>query len=227
MAYRASIFDLDGTLVDSLEDIADATNAVLQRLGLPTHPVDAYRAFVGEGVEVLVRRAAPEATRTDEDLARLAAKVRAEYAAHYADKTRPYPGVPEALQELGRRGLRLAVLSNKPHDGTLRVVEALLGQIAFEAVLGARDGVPKKPDPSGALEIASQLGLPPTQFLYVGDTNIDMATARAAGMHAVGVTWGFRTAGELWEAGAHAVIGRPEELVEIFQRGDEKSEREG
>ena len=216
MAARAVIFDLDGTLLDSLEDLADSMNAVLLRSGLPTHPLDAYRYFVGEGIEMLVQRAVPEAERAPARLAAHVGAMRSEYDLRSAAKTRPYPGVPELLDALEARGMPAAILSNKPHDATVEIVTQLLGKWRFRAVLGARPSVPKKPDPAGALEIAAGLGVPPGEILYLGDTATDMRTARAALMRAVGALWGFRTEDELREAGAEFLARDPGDLLDLL-----------
>jgi phosphoglycolate phosphatase len=213
MNRRAVLFDLDGTLVDSLEDIADSMNAVLARLGVPEHPVDAYRYFVGEGMEMLVRRALPDGRDDDTTLTSALLAVRAEYAKRSVRKTRPYPGIPELLDTLAGREIPVAVLSNKPHAPTLDLVGRLLGSWSFAAVLGAGPDRPRKPDPAGAFEIAGELGIAPTEWFYLGDTATDMQTARAAGMGAVGVLWGFRTADELTAAGAELLLPHPLDLL--------------
>ncbi|MHB8763835.1 MAG: HAD family hydrolase [Deferrisomatales bacterium] len=219
MTRTAVIFDLDGTLVDSLEDLADSMNAVLTRAGLPGHPLAAYRYFVGEGIEALVLRALPADRRDEAAHAGFVAAMREEYGRRYLDKTRPYPGVPELLDGLTARGVPLAVLSNKPHGPTVEMVAKLLGRWPFRAVAGARPGVPKKPDPTAAVAIAAELGVAPGSVVYVGDTATDMRTAGAAGMFGVGVLWGFRTADELREAGARALVGKPGEILGLLQPG--------
>jgi phosphoglycolate phosphatase len=214
--FDAVIFDLDGTLADTLEDIGAAMNEALRRLGQPTHPPDAYREFVGEGVNKLAQAALPP---DQHDLvARAVSEFRAHYVAHLVDRTRPFPEIPTALDALVERGIKLAVLSNKLDAMTRRIVELCFGRWPFHPVFGEREGVPKKPDPSGALEIASALGVAPPRMAMVGDTAIDIRTARAAGMLAVGVTWGFRPREEVAEAGADAVVGTPRELLEILLR---------
>jgi len=218
LTCRAVMFDLDGTLLDTVEDLADAMNHALAANGLPTHPdYEDHKHFVGDGVATYVRRALPADRRGDGNLAaRVTADYRAAYAEGWADKTRPYDGVPDLLEELARRGLRLAVLSNKPQDTTEATVRAFLGADAFEAIRGAREGVPLKPDPAAALDIAAGMGVSPSDFLYVGDTATDMQTAVAAGMYAVGALWGFRGADELRGAGARTLIQRPGELLELL-----------
>lgn len=213
MTRRAVLFDLDGTLVDSLEDIGDSMNLVLAERGFPTHASSAYRGFVGDGVTVLTRRALPEGNRDETTLAACVQRMREVYGARSEAKTRPYEGIPGLLDRLVERGLRLAVLSNKPHDLTVALVQGLLGAWPFDPVFGERSGVPRKPDPTAALEVARLLGLPPREVLYLGDTPIDMATARAAGMPVLGVAWGFRSRSELLAAGADAVVDTPADVL--------------
>jgi phosphoglycolate phosphatase len=217
MTYQAVLFDLDGTLLDTLEDLGDSMNAVLAARGYPTHPIPSFTEFVGDGVENLVRRALPPAARRDEALVgELAPLMRREYAGRWKAKTKPYRGVPEMLKSLSSRGLRLAVLSNKPHPATVEVVAHFFPPSTFDAVLGARPGVPIKPDPGAALEVSRQLGIPPAAFLYLGDTNTDMKTALEAGMYAVGALWGFRGAEELRSSGAQTLIKDPAELLSML-----------
>lgn len=213
MTVRAVLFDLDGTLVDSLADIGESMNIVLEERGLPTHPVSSYRDFVGDGVTVLTRRALPEDRRDEAMVEACVARMREVYGSHFDDKTRPYEGIPELLDRLVERDLRLAVLSNKPHDLTVALVQGLLGRWGFSPVFGEREGVPRKPDPAAALEVARLLGLGPDEILYLGDTPIDMATARAAGMKVLGVAWGFRSGAELQAAGADAIVETPADVL--------------
>jgi len=215
MTHTAVLFDLDGTLLDTLEDLADSMNAVLARRGFDTHPVEAYKTFVGDGVDMLVRRTAPK-SRGDAKLhGELIEEMGREYADRWANKTRPYDGVAEMLNGLSERGVKMAVLSNKPHDFTELCVGKLLAGWSFDAVQGVCDSVAKKPDPAGALRIAERLGAAPAEFLYLGDTNTDMLTAVAAGMYAVGALWGFRTADELSAHGARTLIQHPTELLAL------------
>lgn len=215
---RAVLFDLDGTLLDTLEDLADAVNAALAALGFPAHPVAAYRYFVGDGVETLMRRALPAAAAVDgAQLARAIDLQRAEYRDRWRAKTRPYPGVPELLGELDRRGIRMAVLSNKPDAFVGEMVRHFFPGGRFDVACGARPGVPVKPDPGSALGIAAEMGIPASDYLYLGDTNTDMRTAVGAGMTPVGALWGFRTERELRESGARVLIARPEDLVGLLR----------
>lgn len=212
MQLDAVIFDLDGTLLDTLDDLADAMNHVLIEHRLPAHPTPAYRFFVGDGIEMLVRRALPFEVADPEDLARFVDFMKREYAARWTRRTRPYPGVPEMLGAFAAAGLRLAVLSNKPHDAVQEVVRYFLPDIGFEALLGATPARPKKPDPAAALEIANGLGIPPARIAFMGDSAMDMQTAAAAGMFAIGVLWGFRPAEELIGAGARLLVRAPSDL---------------
>jgi phosphoglycolate phosphatase len=210
------LFDLDGTLLDTLDDLADSTNAALAQLGFPPHPLDAYRYFVGDGVTNLILRTLPEAHRDEATVARTVDLMRRIYGEHWADKTMPYPGVPELLDALAERGVKMAVLSNKPDDSTKLCVAKLLPNWRFDAVIGASKAVPPKPDLAGVRQIVAKLGVPVEQFLYLGDTNTDMQTANAAGMFAVGALWGFRPAEELREAGARVLIERPGDLLGLL-----------
>jgi phosphoglycolate phosphatase len=212
--FRAVLFDLDGTLADTLADLANATNWALTQLGCPMHPLDSYRHMVGDGARQLCARALPpdKQSLTDEAV-RL---MRQHYEAHCFDMTRLYPGIAEVVATVAKRGHRLAVLSNKPDDFTKRTIAHYFQPSPFDVVRGQLPNVPLKPDPAAALQIAKELSIPAGQWLYLGDTNTDMRTARAAGMHAVGVLWGFRDLEELEEAGAERLIRRPLELLELL-----------
>ena len=207
------LFDLDGTLLDTLEDLADSTNRCLARLGLPSHPPEAYRYFVGDGLANLARRALPAERRDAATIEELKALFNQDYAGHWADKTRPYEGIASLLDELASRSRPMAILSNKPHAFTVEMVKHFLGVWRFSAVYGARDSHSRKPDPAAALEISEEMQLPPARVLYAGDTGTDMQTARSAGMFAVGVLWGFRPRTELEQNGAQLLVSRPQELL--------------
>ena len=175
--------------------------------------MDAYRVFIGEGIEKLVLRAVPETHRGEEPLNSLIATMRQTYLKHMLDKTGPYPGIPEVLNELTVRGLKQAVLSNKPDFPTQRIISGCFSSHSFDLVTGALPDVPKKPDPTAALTIAEKLFTPPANFLYFGDTATDMKTAVAAGMFPIGVLWGFRGAAELLDAGAKILVKTPGDLL--------------
>lgn len=217
MKYTAVLFDLDGTLLDTLDDLGDSMNAVLAAHGYPTHPIASFSEFVGDGVLNLVRRSLPPGPRdTVAIVDELVPLMRKEYSLRWKAKTRLYDGIPELLDGLAARGVRMAVLSNKPHPATVEVVAHFFPRWKFDATFGARPGVPIKPDAGAALDVSRQLGIPPEKFLYLGDTNTDMQTARAAGMYAIGVLWGFRTAEELTAFGADRLISDPREVLSLL-----------
>jgi len=216
MKHEAVLFDLDGTLLNTLEDLADSANAVLERRGHPTHPVEAYKFFVGGGVKRLVAEMLPESERDEKTIAQCIGEVRDEYGKRWANKTRVYEGVPEMLAECARRKVPMAVYSNKPDDFTAKCVDRFFPEGRFAVVIGARPENPRKPDPTVALDIARQMGVPPAAFLYLGDTSTDMQTAVAAGMFPVGALWGFRTAEELHINGARELIEKPGGLLRLL-----------
>jgi len=214
--FRAVLFDLDGTLLDTLEDIANSTNRVLARHGFPSHPIDAYRYFVGDGVVTLFTRALPAERRDEATIETCVRDYHTDYKGNWNVRTCLYPQVEELLDALTARGIPFAVLSNKPHEFTTACVECLLARWQFAAVCGQKANVPSKPDPAAALQIARELEIPPADFLYVGDTSTDILTASAAGMFPVGVAWGFRPRAELEQAGAKLVIEHPKELLGLL-----------
>jgi phosphoglycolate phosphatase len=215
MNYCAVLFDLDGTLLDTLEDLGASMNRALARLGFPPHPIPSYKAFVGEGIFALARRALPPDRGDEASVKACACAMSEDYAIHCMDQTKPYEGVAPLLAGLAKRSFKLAVLSNKPHAMTRLLVEHFFPQTLFHSVNGARDGVPKKPHPIGALTIARQLKTGPEHFLYLGDSGVDMETAASAGMFPVGALWGFRDQRELLDHGAQALIKHPLELLKI------------
>lgn len=210
---KAFIFDLDGTLIDSISDIAEAVNRMLADHGYPRAPLTAFPRYIGDGVGPLVQRALPPEAAEREDIA---ARV-ADYQRHYEDTwklaTVPYSGMHETLAELRARGMKLAVLSNKPDHFTKLCCEHFFPDAGFEVVFGAREGVPRKPHPQGAFDICEILNVPPHECAYVGDSGIDMELAANAGMYAVGVRWGFRSEQELLEKGARTIVAQPDDLV--------------
>jgi phosphoglycolate phosphatase len=217
LKYKAVLFDLDGTLLDTLEDLAGAVNNGLSLLGFPRHKVESYKYFVGAGREEMAWRALPENERHPATLKRLVDFIDQDYLQHWADHSRPYPGIPELLDALTARRVKLTVLSNKPQTFTDLMVTRLLSQWRFEPVVGALPGVPKKPDPGTALGIAARLNLRPQELIYLGDSDIDMQTATASGMYPVGALWGFRTADELKQSGASELINQPDELLSFLR----------
>ena len=214
--FKAVLFDLDGTLLYTLTDVANAMNEALVHFNFPPHPVDAYKHFIGESVETEARRALPESVRDPEFVRKVAVYSEEIYDKCWGDNTHPYPGIPELLTELLHRGLSLVILSNKNDRFTKVMVEKILPQWQFKIVQGALPDVPLKPDPAMALQIVKKLRIPPEQFLYLGDTSTDMQTAVSAGMFPVGCIWGYRTADELLASGAKVLINTPAEVLDII-----------
>ncbi|MEI6261517.1 MAG: HAD family hydrolase [Deltaproteobacteria bacterium] len=216
VVFDAVVFDLDGTLLDTLEDLGDAVNRVLVDRGFPVHPMDAYKYFVGDGSAILIERALPESVMGSDVYRDCLSAFMADYDQSWKIKTRLYDGISEMLDSLTALGINMAILSNKSHGFTVNCVQDMLSKWQFKAVFGLRDDVPRKPDPAGALEISSLLGVSPDRMLYLGDTAIDMQTAVSAGMFPVGALWGFRTREELLENGARALIQHPGELLSLM-----------
>lgn len=210
------IFDLDGTLLDTIGDLAVACNAVLALRSLPQHTYDEYCRFVGNGIMRLVERALPEELRTPDTVAAVRADFVKYYTEHIDTRTKPYAGIPELVAGLARRGVRMAVASNKFQAGTEKLVRLFFPDVAFAAVLGQRVGVPLKPDPAVVEEILALTGVAKGRVLYVGDSGVDMQTAAAAGVRSVGVTWGFRERRELVQTGAQHIVDVPGEILSLL-----------
>ena len=210
---KAVIFDLDGTLLDTLADIAKCVNIVRVESGLSPHPLDPYRHFVGDGLKELLTRAFPAEALRGGGMRLRARRYTELYAKHAFDKTRPYPGVKRMLDGVVRQGLPMAIVSNKTQHFTEACVEKLLPGWRFEVVRGARAGIPLKPAPAALLAAARKMKVPPREILYLGDTGVDMKAANAAGMFAVGALWGFRDAAELRRFGARVLIRKPQQLL--------------
>lgn len=213
---KLAIFDLDGTLLDTIGDLAASCDVVMQMNGLPQHTTDEYRQMVGRGILRLVEAAIPEQMRSPEYVE----KVRRDFVAYYLDHidlhTHPYNGIPELINAMTERGVKIAVASNKFQAGTERLIRSLFPGVEFVAVLGQRVGVPLKPDPQIDLEIIEAAGIEPSETLHIGDSGVDMQTAHAAGVRAVGVTWGFRSREELAESGADVIVDHPEEILNLL-----------
>jgi len=222
MNPKAIIFDLDGTLISSLEDIANAMNHVLKSNGLPTHDTEKYNYFVGDGVHNLTIRVMAKDSSTA-----LIEKVKSEYIAYYKENsmkhTAAYDGITELLHALHERNMPICVLSNKPDEETCDIVEKCFPDIKFTFVVGAKEGIPIKPDPTSAMLLAEALNVAPNEILYVGDTSTDMNTAKGAGMIPTGVLWGFRDLEELMQTGAKFIAKKPEDILNIL---DNKGENE-
>lgn len=211
---HAVIFDLDGTLLNTLGDLRAATNHALEVRGLPPHSMEEIRQFVGNGIRLLICRAMPEGTPEAEIDAALD-DFKAYYAAHIHDRTVPYDGIPQLLTALRKRGIQVAVLSNKIDSASQQLIEYFFPG-KTDVVFGEHVGVPRKPDPTSCRMVMQQLDVQPEQVLYVGDSGTDMQTAKNAGLYAVGVTWGFRSKEVLLEYGADVLVHRPEQILQIL-----------
>lgn len=212
---RAIIFDLDGTLLNTLADIGDSVNRMLVEYGFGEHTLDDYRRFIGNGFKMLVTRALPIAGRSEEMVEACVHRAREIYWDNWNQKTRPYDGIFELLDALEDKAIVKAVLSNKAHDFTVRYVKTYFDRWTFTAVMGQTDRFPPKPDPASALAIARQIDLPPSTFLFIGDSAVDMQTARGAGMHAVGAGWGFPGPRELAKNGCESLVNHPSEILAL------------
>jgi phosphoglycolate phosphatase len=215
VSFKAVLFDLDGTLLDTLPDIRDAMNQVLASHDLPQHDCETYRGMIGWGIERLAELALPENRREEISVEALAAEMKRAYLAYPTDSTTPFDGIRGLVERLHRAGVRMAVLSNKMHELTTRLITDTWGEGVFHVVYGARDDLPKKPHPGAAQRIATEIGVEPWEMAFVGDTAIDMETAQVAGMYPVGVSWGYREVEELWMHGAAMVVSDPAEIATL------------
>ena len=211
---KAIIFDLDGTLVNSIEDLADSTNFALAQMGFPCHETGKYNYLVGDGIPKLIERALPCDKKTLENQRKCLELFMEYYRQHYYDKTRVYPGINELLQSLKNKGYKIAVVSNKAQEMAQKVVKKFFGNI-FDAVTGKIEGFATKPDPALTLEIVRQLGVKPENCILVGDSGMDMAAAVNGGLFPLGVLWGFRTKDELIENGAEYTVSSPSEIEKM------------
>lgn len=209
------IFDLDGTLLNTIEDLANACNYALTTLGYKTHDVEKYKTFVGNGRYKLVERMLPEDKRSIENIEKALDLFDSYYENHMIDMTKPYDGIMEMLDCLINRGINIAVVSNKPHEFTTEVVKNYFGN-RFEVVYGHKKNTKEKPDPWAVLEVIDEFKVNKDECLYVGDSEIDINTAKNAGVKSVGVEWGFRGKGELESAGANYIVNKPEQILEIL-----------
>lgn len=217
MKIRGLIFDLDGTLLNTLSDLADSMNAVLTRRGFPLHTTDSYRYFVGEGMDVLVRKSLPQGMNDPQILNACLLDMKQTYATRWNIKTALYDGIGDTLAQLKGNGYSLSVLSNKIHEITVLTVHYYFKPALFDLVIGAGQ-FEKKPDPQAALHIANSIGLDTSEFLFVGDSGVDMRTAVAAGMHSAGALWGFREKTELTENGAEYLLNTPTEIISVLNQ---------
>lgn len=209
------IFDLDGTLLNTIDDLGNAANYALEQCGFPTHPLEAYPRFVGNGVRKLIERVLPESARTPDQIDRLLKKFFEYYGDHMTDLTKPYPGIAELLRQLTDKGIKVAVASNKYQEATSKIISHFFPEIPWVAVVGQKEGVPVKPDPSVVFEILAEAQVPKADVLYVGDSGVDMETARRACVESVGVSWGFRSITELREHYADHIVDTPSAILRM------------
>lgn len=213
---RAAVFDLDGTLLDTCADLAASVNRVLAGFGLPTHPAEDYRAFIGNGARMLVTRALGTTAATPALVDDCLAAFRSDYALHWADATAPFPGIVDMLARLQEKNIPAAVLTNKPHEAALACVARFFPDFRFAMIAGEIPGRPPKPDPAGAMEVAKVLGVDPAEVLYVGDMTVDMTLAKRAGFVAAAALWGYQSREQLEEAGAEIFLEAPGEIAGLF-----------
>lgn len=211
--YRAVVFDLDGTLLDTIEDIANSMNVALRGLGFPGHPVQDYLDYVGEGIEVMAVKALPETYRTGRYVAEAVRTMREEYAARWSLTSRPFRGIGEMLDRLVETGVRMSIMSNKLDPFTKAMAAKLLPDWSFDEVRGLSPDCPRKPDPEGAFRCARAMGASPEECIFVGDSAIDMQTAVRAGMAPFGVLWGYQDRARLLDGGARVLLSRPGDLM--------------
>lgn len=217
---KLAIFDLDGTLLNTIEDLGYAANHALQAHGYPTHSIASYPFFVGNGVRRLIERVLPEDARTEATIDRLLVTFKEYYNDHNTDYTKPYEGIPELLSLLSSRGVAIAVASNKYQAATEKLISHFFPTLSFIAVEGQKEGVPVKPDPSIVFEILAKAKTPKADTIYIGDSGVDMETARRACVDSVGVTWGFRPEKELVENHADTIVNSPDDIEKLVFSND-------
>ena len=213
---RLCIFDLDGTLIDSLKDLADSCNGVLEEEGFPTHPLDAYRYYVGNGIPKLIERILPERERSEEKMADIRRRFDERYQVHCLDATKPYPGIMELLSECKKKEIFLALLYNKAEPFAKYICREIFKDGIFAAVVGQKPEVEKKPAPDGVFSLLKEFNIRPEEAVLIGDSNVDILTAQNAGIHSIGACWGFRGREELEQAGAEALAELPKDCQNIL-----------
>lgn len=213
--YKAVLFDLDGTLINTLDDLADAANYMLRHFGYPEFDTEAYKYKVGNGMRRLMERALPEDHRTTADIDAAMDVFMPYYSEHSLDKAKQYDGISDVLQKLRNMGIKTAVITNKAHAAAVKILDNMLPG-CFDVIFGQREGVPTKPDPTSANTVISELGVLPNECIFIGDSGVDMQTANNTGAFALGALWGFRTKDELIENGAMAVIEKPAEILKFI-----------
>lgn len=214
--YKLIIFDLDGTLADTLQDLADAVNYALDVHGFPIHPLESFRYFVGNGVPKLIERAVPEEKRNTEILESVKKDFSYYYNIHSLDKTESYRGITDMLKLIKKMGISTAVATNKSEEFVNAILQKLFPEFRFDAVMGGVENMPKKPDPAIVHKILSVLKIRHDEAVFAGDSDVDVHTAKNAGMKSIGCLWGFRDYNELEKAGADHIVSKPSEIVEIL-----------
>lgn len=211
-----AIFDLDGTLLNTIQDLGEATNHALDELGYPTHSIESYNKMVGNGVTKLLERALPVDARSVRKIEAMRTHFLEFYNEHLCDNTAPYPGIPELLAELQSRNVNIAVASNKYQSAVTKLITHFFGNLNWAAIHGNREGVPTKPDPSVVFAILNEVPTPKADVLYIGDSGVDMETARRACVTSCGVTWGFRSRRELADAYADNIVSTPDDILSLL-----------
>lgn len=209
------IFDLDGTLLNTIEDLANSTNYALRKNGFPEHKIAEYNFFVGNGINKLFERALPEGVKTKENILKIRNEFLIHYDKHNTDASKPYPGIPDLLEALKQKKYMMAVASNKYHTATLKLVNHYFPNIPFIVVFGQREGIPTKPDPTIVHEIISIAKSTSAKTLYIGDSGVDIQTAQNAGVENIGVTWGFRPMEELEALKPNYIVNQAEDILEL------------
>ena len=213
--FKVAIFDLDGTLLNTLDDLANACNYALNKFSFPTHNVEEYKKFIGNGIYKLVERAVPNNKKDKETVEKVLKTFSDYYNEHMIDMTKPYDGIVDILDELRAKGIKLAVVSNKKHEFTIEIVKKYFGD-RFDIVFGHRENYKEKPDPTSVLEVIEKLNILKSECIYIGDSNVDILTAKNAGVKSVGVSWGFRDREELANEGANYLADNNIELLNII-----------
>jgi len=212
---KAIIFDLDGTLLNSLIDIAESVNFILKKYNFKTHSIEDYKYMIGKGIKPLIEKALPN-NISENDFQKYFNEISKLYEQNQTKHTHPYNGIMDMLNNLSKKGISLNILSNKPNNFAKDVVHHFFNDINFNIVFGARDGIPKKPSPDSVNEIIKLTGINKNDFIYMGDTSTDMLTAKAANVESIGVTWGYRKVDELLNAGANHIVNHPSEVIKYF-----------
>lgn len=214
--FKGVIFDLDGTLLNTLHDLSDSVNIALAAKGYPQHEYETYKKKIGKGMRSLIKVSLPANAREEEEISDVVKIFSEAYAKNYMNKTAPYEHITEILQALNEKGIKIGVNTNKKMEYAKNLIGKFFPDIPFFGVLGEQEGIPNKPNPTSALKIAEMMELRPEEIIYFGDSGIDIQTGKNAGMAAAGVLWGFRDKDEFIENGADHIIKEPKEILDLF-----------